>query len=117
MAAPKGNQNAAKAREWADTLKHELAEYQSKKRRIERGQALRAVARLVIEEALDGGMWAVQEIGNRLDGKAAQAVELSGSIEHKHVREMSDAEIVERLQRIRAADGALEAQEGETIIN
>jgi hypothetical protein len=33
----------------------------------------------VIEEALDGGMWAVQEIGNRMDGKAAQSLDITGS--------------------------------------
>lgn len=115
MPAPKGNQNAAKAREWADTLKHELAEYQSKKRRIERGQALRAVARMVIDEALDGGMWAVQEIANRLDGKAAQAVEITGSIEHKHVHELTD----DQLAHIATGGsiGIADPSEGESALN
>ena len=93
MAAPKGNNNAAKGREWANALERALKLYESKKRKISRGQALERIANTVIEEALDGGMWAVQEIGNRMDGKAAQSVELTGSIEHKHVHELTDDQL------------------------
>lgn len=115
MAAPKGNSNAAKGREWANALERALKLYESKKRRISKGQALERIANTVIEEALDGGMWAVQEIGNRMDGKAAQSIELSGSVEHKHVNELSDDE----LARIAtgSSPGTAEPQEGETVLN
>jgi len=115
MAAPKGNSNAAKGREWANALERALKLYESKKRKISRGQALERIANTVIEEALDGGMWAVQEIGNRMDGKAAQSVELSGSIEHKHVHELTD----DQLAHIATGGsiGTADTSEGESALN
>jgi len=37
------------------------------------------------------------------------AVEHSGSVQHRHANELTDAEIAERLERIRATAGAAEA--------
>jgi uncharacterized protein YutE (UPF0331/DUF86 family) len=115
MAAPKGNSNAAKGREWANALERALKRYESKKRKISRGEALERIANTVIEEALDGGMWAVQEIGNRMDGKAAQAIELSGSVEHKHVHELTD----DQLAHIATGGslGTAEPSESESALN
>jgi uncharacterized protein YutE (UPF0331/DUF86 family) len=113
--APKGNSNAAKGREWANALERALRLYESKKRKISRGQALERIANTVIEEALDGGMWAVQEIGNRMDGKAAQSLDITGSIEHKHANELTDAELANIATG--RSTGAAEPQEGETVLN
>lgn len=76
MAAPKGNKNAAKGREWADAIRWALGKYESSA--VDRGQALRKIAERCIEQALEGDKDARREIGDRLDGKPAQAVELSG---------------------------------------
>lgn len=73
MAAPKGNNNAAKGREWRDTIKWALDNYESSK--VKRGQALRGIAVKLIEQALEGDQAAIKEIGDRMDGKAVQAVE------------------------------------------
>lgn len=70
--APKGNQNAAKGKEWADALRYALANYEDAK--VERGKALKAIALKVVEKAVEGEKDSVQEIGNRLDGKPAQAI-------------------------------------------
>ena len=77
MAAPTGNQNAAKGREWTDAIRWALENYESKA--IKRGQALRQIAQVTIEKAIDGDKDARQEIGNRLDGKPVQPTELSGT--------------------------------------
>ena len=70
MAAPIGNQNARKAKEWFDALRKQC---------VQRG-TLDKVAKVVCEKAEAGEAWAIQEIGNRLDGKPAQGVELSGAV-------------------------------------
>lgn len=41
--------------------------------------SLRAIADVVVQRALDGDMLAVKEIGDRLDGKAKQQTEMTGS--------------------------------------
>lgn len=76
--APKGNQNNAKGKRWQEALTKALAQYEDKTAGIKRGQALAKIAERVIERALAGEKDAWQEIGNRLDGKPAQAVELAG---------------------------------------
>lgn len=68
--APKGNNYAGKGRDWFDALRKEC---------VQRG-ALADIARKVVDAALDGERWAVEEIGNRFDGKPAQALEHSGQI-------------------------------------
>lgn len=72
MAAPRGNQNAAKGKEWADALRLALKTYEATG--VERGRALRKIAETVVEKAINGDKDAWQEIGNRLDGKPAQAI-------------------------------------------
>ena len=80
--APNGNSNAAKGKAWRDELDKALKQYENKEDGIERGQALRKVAIKVVEQALAGSKDAWQEIGNRLDGKAAQSIEHSGQVDH-----------------------------------
>lgn len=75
MAQP-GNKNAAKGRDWADALRHALDTYEGSG--IARGQALRTVAKRVVELALAGDKDAWTEIGNRLDGKPKQQTEITG---------------------------------------
>lgn len=69
MAAPIGNQNARKAKEWFDALR---------KQAVQQG-TLAKVAKLVCDKAEAGEAWAIQELANRFDGKPAQAVEVSGA--------------------------------------
>lgn len=73
MGAPLGNQNGAKLRKpWTDALNHALKTYEDDK--IEVKQALKAIAKEVVKRALQGDKDAVQEIGNRLDGKPSQVI-------------------------------------------
>lgn len=68
MAAPVGNKNAAKGKAWFDALRKEC---------VQRG-ALADIAKVVVDKALEGEQWAIAEIGNRLDGKPAQSLTVSG---------------------------------------
>jgi hypothetical protein len=93
MAAPFGNQNAAKARRWQDALNRALARYTSKEPPIKAGEALDNIAYRVVASALQGEWEAITEIGNRLDGKPAQAVTVSGDSENP-------LEVLQRIERV-----------------
>jgi hypothetical protein len=83
VAAPFGNRNAAKAREWADGIKWVLDNYEAPG--IGRGQALRAIAAKVVAAALEGNLAAITEIANRLDGKALQPVEMDATLRNTEI--------------------------------
>lgn len=70
MAAPVGNQNAARAKKWREAIMRALAR---KSGSVEAGldAAADKLAALAID---DGDKWALEEIGDRLDGKPAQAI-------------------------------------------
>lgn len=72
-----GNKNNAKGKDWQDALRKAMIQYEDKDAGIKRGQALHKIATKVVQQALDGDPVAWQEIGNRLDGKPAQALQLS----------------------------------------
>lgn len=66
-----GNTNSSKNnRLWADTIRRACVQAD--------GAKLRAIAERLIEKAAEGDIQAIKELGDRLDGKAAQAVMLSG---------------------------------------
>lgn len=71
MAAPVGNSNAKKGKAWFDALRKECVQK----------DALAKIAEKVVALALEGERWAVEEIANRMDGKPAQSVELTGDPE------------------------------------
>jgi ribosomal protein L17 len=68
--APAGNQNARNGRIWRDTLRRALL--------AEDAKNLRAIADALVTKATEGDVAAIREIGDRLDGKAVQSVEMGG---------------------------------------
>lgn len=66
MPAPKGNKNASHDKPWAAAVRRALLANDGKK--------LRAVAEKLVEKAEAGDVAALKEIGDRLDGKPAQAI-------------------------------------------
>lgn len=70
MGAPVGNQNGKKAKIWEQAIKRALA------RRVSGtiDQGLDRLADRLIEAAEAGDQWALKEIGDRMDGKAAQII-------------------------------------------
>lgn len=74
MAAPLGNQNAAKGKPWALAIERALA----KRSRVEQVEALDSLAEKLLAKCDEGDLTALKELGDRLDGKAKQQTELSG---------------------------------------
>lgn len=69
MAAPVGNQNARNAKRWQQALRRALARAEGS---IDQG--LDKVADIVVKAAMGGEQWAIKELGEREDGKAAQVI-------------------------------------------
>lgn len=70
MGAPIGNQNAAKSRVFSDALRRAIAQ--------DDGRRIRDAAEKMLDLAAAGEQWAVKEVFDRLEGKAAQALAISG---------------------------------------
>jgi hypothetical protein len=81
--APAGNKNAAKAKLWEQAIKRAIA----RKANGDISHGLDSLADKLIAAADAGDQWALKEIGDRLDGKPAQAItgEGGGPIEFVHV--------------------------------
>jgi hypothetical protein len=85
-----GNRNARRGKAWFDALRKEIVQR----------DALADIAKKVVDAAIAGELWAIQEVGNRMDGKPAQAVEVSGP--DGDPIEVSDATTEELNARIEA---------------
>ena len=69
--APLGNQNARKEnRLWAETIRRAVVQNDAQK--------LRNIADKLVEMASAGDVSAMRELGDRLDGKPAQQLQLQG---------------------------------------
>lgn len=70
--APEGNTNSSKNnRLWGDTIRRAIAQSDPEK--------LRRIADALLAKAEEGDLGAIKELGDRLDGKAAQSVALTGA--------------------------------------
>lgn len=72
-----GNNNAANGKLCRDALRKALVVYKSKDRGVKKKQVLAKIFEGLIELALDGERWAIEEISNRLDGKPTEHVEVA----------------------------------------
>lgn len=77
MGPPLGNQNAKNRGIWQSAIKRALA----KKDPEGLQKAVEKAAAILIEAVFQGERWALEELGNRLDGKPAQAVVMTGDEE------------------------------------
>ena len=71
MGAPLGNKNATKNRPWSEAINRVLL--------AEDGKKLRALAEKIVKLAEEGDVVALKEVGDRVDGKALSALELSSN--------------------------------------
>jgi hypothetical protein len=72
--APLGNKNGAITKKpWADAIQRALELHRPADQRVR----LDALAKSLIAKAMDGDMAALKEIGDRVDGKSMQQIELS----------------------------------------
>lgn len=69
MAAPVGNQNAAKAKVWTAAIERALD------KRGGRAEALDALAEKLLGQCDKADMGAIKELGDRLEGKPAQTLQ------------------------------------------
>ncbi len=75
MAAPLGNTNSSKNnRLWAETIRRACIQAD--------GEKLRAIAEKLIEKAAEGDIQAIKELGDRLDGKPSQSVDVGGQADN-----------------------------------
>ena len=74
MGAPLGNQNAAKAKKWTAAIERALAKRSGK----EFAEALDDLAEKFIAAVEAGDIAGYRELGDRLDGKPAQQLQLQG---------------------------------------
>lgn len=100
--APTGNNNSGRGKTWRDALDKAVKQYTCKKASIKRGEALFKIATGVVEQALAGNVQAIQELGNRLDGKPHQSMDI-GITDNTPVEEMTDADISAELIATRTA--------------
>lgn len=69
--APLGNKNGAKQnRIWGETIRRVVAQGKAEK--------IRKLAEVLVAKAEEGDIAALKEIGDRLDGKSAQQVQIQG---------------------------------------
>ena len=74
MGAPIGNQNARKGK-WSEALSLAVEVEDP----ILRRRRLHIIADKLIEKAQEGDIQAIKELGDRLDGKPKQQVEMTGA--------------------------------------
>lgn len=75
MANPTGK-NGREQKPWADAIKRALARAELDPARG--GRDINKLAEQLLDKAADGDMGALKELGDRLDGKPAQSVDLGG---------------------------------------
>lgn len=83
--APEGNNNYKKGAIFNDALRRAITQ--------DDGKRIRAAAEKLLDLAADGTPWAVRELADRTDGKAIQAVALSGELALKKAEELTDDEL------------------------
>ena len=68
--APEGNQNAAKGRRWRNAIEKAL----ERRSKVDAQEALIELAEKLLAAADNGDAWALKELGDRYDGRPAQAI-------------------------------------------
>lgn len=75
MAAAEGNTYATTGKRWRDAINRALA----KRSRADAQEAIDALAEKLLLLCDQGDLGALKELGDRVDGKSAQSVEVAGS--------------------------------------
>ena len=83
MGAPIGNRNAANAKVWKAAVMRALEQTGT-----DRKKAIDALAAALVEKGLTGDVSALKEIGDRVDGRPAQDLNVGGQEENPIVHEI-----------------------------
>jgi hypothetical protein len=78
--APVGNKNAAKGKAWADAIKRALG-----RRGPDAFKAIDDLADKLLDLGMAGDLSALKELGDRLDGKSVQQVELDAEFRQRDI--------------------------------
>jgi hypothetical protein len=70
MGAPSGNRKPSATRCWADAIRRALA----RREKTGQGAGLNRLAGALLDRAAEGDLTALRVIGDRLDGRPAQAI-------------------------------------------
>lgn len=93
--APKGNTNAAKGRRWAHAIERALEAYPKRAISLSVNQGMdNAAYEYVHKLMLEKDIAFFRELGDRIDGKAAQQVQLTGD-EENPVQTVTRIELVD----------------------
>lgn len=96
---------------WREALRRALARAAGKNGGVAEG--LDSIAAAVVTLAQQGDMNAIKEIADRLDGKAAQSVDVNMTHE-RPIAELTDAELTRIAAERGSSAGVAEAQAGPT---
>ena len=87
MAAPKAPKGAKSDKEWRDAIRKAVHELRAATggAKAEKIKAITLLAQRLVTKAMEGDVAALKEIGDRLDGKARQAVQVDQSVQITHI--------------------------------
>jgi len=113
VAGKSGNPNGRPTKEktFADALRAALNQIDPKTKR----KNLLLVADKLVECAIDGEGWAIQQVADRLDGKPAQETTLN--VNNQSLAELADSEIAARIAELRAGRAGAAGGNGEAPVN
>jgi len=75
-----------------------------------------AIAEKLVECAIDGESWAIQQVADRMDGKPHSESTLNVN-DNRSLTELADAEIVARIAELRAGRAEPVGRDGETEVD
>ena len=78
MGAPKGNQNAVKVKPWQAAIERALA----KRSLLAKREAIDDLAERLLQKCEEGDLSALKEFGDRIEGRPAQSMTVSGDSEN-----------------------------------
>ena len=97
----KGNTLGAKPARFGEALRRVLAQSNN-------GESLRQIAEKLVELAIEGEPWAVKELADRIDGKAAQDINIGGQLDNPLLVMESSESLGAHIRSIAAARAVIE---------
>ena len=94
MPFEKGNQLRANSMRWQTAIDNALNKRSASRK--DKLDALEALAEKLLERAEDGDMSALKELGDRLDGKSRQGIDLEANLNHSGTIERIERVIIDK---------------------
>lgn len=106
MPAPYHNNGGKKEKYWRDALMVAIKRTDKEGRTV-----LSKIAQKVVEAAMSGDMTAIKEIGDRIDGKAPQSLDVTTHNE-RPIEELTDIELAAFIARRSQGSAGTPAEKG-----